>query len=106
MIYLPSEEQKEKPQEMNIRSDTRKHLLEFVESVKEVIGLEKLNTDWEVDVHKFFNVQDSKLVSIETEFPLYQQEQACYAVNRFIEKFAKSVRIIGYEGEMHCAPKY
>jgi len=89
-----------------VRSEVRSELLEFVEAVKEVIGVEKLDTDWEADVIEFFGVDETKLISIQTEFPLYQQSQACYAINKFLEKHTKIVKIIAYEGEMQSAPNY
>lgn len=89
-----------------VRSEIRKTLIEFVENVKEVIGLDNPKTDWEIDIINFFGVDQTKILSIETAFPLFQQFQACYAVNKFIEKYTKISKIIGYEGEIHSAPKY
>ena len=97
-------EDKAKPQHA-VSSEIRYTLTEFIDAVKGAIGLEE-GTDWNIDVKDYFGVDETKLVSIETEFPLYQQSQACYAINKFLEKYSDIVKIIGYSGETHCAPKY
>lgn len=89
-----------------IRSEVRSNLIDFVDAIKEVIGVEKLDTDWEADVIEFFGVDETKLISIETKFPMYQQSQACYAINKFLEKKTKVIKIVSYEGEMRSAPNY
>lgn len=95
----------EKAIEERKSSEIRDTLTLFIDSVKKAIGLEE-GTDWNVDVKDYFGVDETKLVSIETNFPLYQQSQACYAINKFLEKHTKITKIIGYSGETYCAPKY
>ena len=86
-------------------SQVRTSLIEFFETIKEIIDLE-VGTNWQVDVMEFFGVEEKELVSIETSFPLYQQSQACYATNMFLEKETEVEKITSYKGESHCAPKY
>jgi len=99
---IGEEEEKEKSMK---HSEVRETFSDFIDSVKTVIDLES-GTDWNVDVKEFFGVEEKDLVSIETEFPLYQQSQACYAINKFIEKETEIVKITSYSGETYCAPKY
>jgi len=101
--YVPLDD--EVPVQIKKKSRMLKTLLEFVEAVKEGVGSERLGTDWDKDCEEFFGVPQIKIISIETEFPLYQQTQACYAINKFLEE-AKIFKIVGYEGEEHSAPKY
>ena len=88
------------------RSETHATIIEFVDAVKEAIGIERIDTDWEADIKAYFGVDETKLVSIETEFPIYQQSQACYATNKFLEEKTKIIKIIDYEGEDYSAPNY
>lgn len=103
MTGISEEEAKNKNEKS--RSEVRVTLTEFIDAVKDVIGLEN-GTDWDVDVKEYFGVDENKLISIETEFPLFKQAQACYAINKFLSKNTKVTRVVGYSGEVHCAPTY
>lgn len=88
------------------RSQVRSTLLQFIDAVKDAIGVEVPDSDWEADVKKFFDVDETKLISIKTSFPLFQQSQACYAINMFTLNETKPVKVIGYQSEMHSAPSH
>jgi len=87
-------------------SQIRATLIEFINAIKDGINIERIDSDWEADVKKYLGVDETKLVSIETTFPLYQQSQACYAINKFLEDKTKVRKVVNYEGEYYSAPKY
>ena len=88
------------------KSEIHATLIEFVEAIQRGIGLEVTDSDWEVELKKFFGVDETMLVSIETDFPLYQQAQACYAINKFLILKTEIKKTIDFSGEYYSAPQY
>jgi len=100
---LTHEEPKAEEEE---RSKIRRDFIEFLDTIKRSIDIERKGNDWKLDIKEFFGKERKDLLAIKTEFPLYQQSQACYAVNKFLEKHTDIQKIVGYKGEMHVAPTY
>ena len=88
------------------KSEIHATLIEFVKAIQKGIGLEVMDSDWVCQLKQFFGTDETSLVSIKTDFPLYQQAQACYAINKFITTKTKVKRTIDFSGEYFCAPQY
>ena len=96
--------QQEGSEKMKIE-ENRKWLLEnFIKLLLEQLG--SYQTEEEGDYEEWLRVPPRERMTLTLDFPAYQQKQACYGVNRFIEGTCKVKRRVAYQGGELVPPQF
>jgi len=77
----------EKVKKEKIKDSTRRTVKEFARSL--IKAIESYKTQQDKDYLKFLKVPEEERETVSVEYPLYEQSQACYAINKLIEKEGK-----------------
>jgi len=87
-----------------ITEQTRREVKTFAAQILKV--LKSYVTQQDKDYEEWLGVKAEDRVTVSVEYPLYQQSQACYAVNTLIDKTAKVHKRTSYCGGERSAADY
>ena len=89
---------------MEIKLLTEREMKAFAERLLKV--LDAYTTEEDADYDGFLKTTSENRSSLSADYPLYQQTQACFAINKLIEREAKILRKSGYSDGRRCAADY
>lgn len=94
----------EKTAKQEIKEHTKKKVENFAKAILKVLNDYVTQQDKDYDL--FLGCSESERITVSVEFPLYQQSQACYAVNKLIDKQGKVERRTSYSEGQRCSASF
>jgi len=88
----------------NMKRSTENHLKHFARNIIKV--LEEYSTEEENDYLFFLGLPEEDRLTVNINYKLYEQQQACYAVNKFIEQYGNIFSISRYSDGKRISPEY
>jgi len=100
--YKQEDPEDEVEMKEKIHFERRETVKIFAENLLQV--LKEFTTQEDLDFQKFLRVSKEKRLSTSVGYPLYEQAQACYTINKLIEKETKVSRKTDYCDGERCSP--